>query len=635
MNKVFFSILFLLISLKAADRPNILWIVAEDMSPVLGCYGDKYALTPHIDALCEKSIKYTNAFASAPICSPSRACLINGLPATSQGTHHMRSAFSIPAYMNGFPALLRAAGYYTTNNVKTDYNSANSNSIIQACWDENSATADWSAKNRDTPFFCIMNLMTSHQSRAMVWPYEKFVSEIQSQLNKSEIHDPLKAALPPYYVDTPVVRKTVARFYDCVTVMDKQLGTILKKLKDDGLAEDTIVFFYSDHGSGLPRHKRALLDSGMKIPLMIHFPKKFQHLSALAQGVEADRLISFADFAPTVLKLAGLGVPKYMQGRDFFSEQTQHEYVYGHRDRVDEATDLSRSIRDKRYLYIRNFMPFLSYNQPTAWPDLGEIRHEFYKHTDKSTMTAAQWHFAGPRKALEELYDTQNDPLNLNNLAASTEHQQVLTEMSGQLRRQLIESKDLGFIPESQLQQLCLNQTAYDMIRGNYKLADLVDAAFDLGVGAQGDFIKNLSSSNAALRYWAVLALRNMSILSESALQGLNAALEDKSAAVRVEAASALLNHAASTRALKVLSGELNSANLSSLLHTVRTLELLGDKAVSLLPKVGELDVKMKQLSESQASAADKDMAMFIGFSSGAYISKYGEKFSKKNANCE
>ena len=207
---VLLFVLVLSFSCTAVDKPNILWIVAEDMSPVLECYGDKYAVTPNINELCGKSVKYTNAFATAPVCSPSRSCLINGLYATSQGTMQMRSAFPIPNYMKGFPTLLREAGYYTSNNVKTDYNSANWDKIIKSSWDESSATADWRKRKKGQPFFSVMNLMTSHQSRAMVWPYEKFQKEVQSKLSKDQIHDPAKAPLPPYYVDTPVVRKTFA-----------------------------------------------------------------------------------------------------------------------------------------------------------------------------------------------------------------------------------------------------------------------------------------------------------------------------------------------------------------------------------------------------------------------------------------
>ncbi|MEE3218890.1 MAG: sulfatase, partial [Planctomycetota bacterium] len=269
----------------AEESPNILWITAEDMSAVLGCYGDDYATTPNIDRLAEQSVRYTHAFATAPVCSPSRSCLITGCYAPSLGTQQMRSAFPIPTHMQGFPALLRRRGYYTSNNVKTDYNTANWKQITAASWNESSNNGHWrNREDKSRPFFSVFNLMTSHQSRSMVWPHARFVKEVQSRLAAGEIHDPAQAPLPPYYPDTPVVRRTVARFYDCVTAMDKEVGALLKQLADDGLAEDTIVFFFSDHGTGLPRHKRARLDSGMHVPLLIRFPDKFKHLAAAKPG---------------------------------------------------------------------------------------------------------------------------------------------------------------------------------------------------------------------------------------------------------------------------------------------------------------------------------------------------------------
>ena len=317
-------LLFLTLSINSAcqdgatlEQPNIVWITAEDMSPVLGYLGDSYAITPNLDKLASESVIYTHAFATAPVCSPSRAALINGSMASAQGTHQMRSAFPLPASWKGFPSIMRQAGYYTTNNVKTDYNSGHADAIIEASWDENSDTADWRGRAPNQSFFSVFNHMVSHQSRSMVWPYAEFQRVVQSELLPQEIHDPAKAPVPPYYPDTPVIRKTIARFYDCVTVMDKQVGQIIDKLEEDGLLDNTIIFFYSDHGSGLPRHKRALLDSGMHVPLLIRFPDKYKHLAPASAGEKLDRLVNFADFGPSVLSLVGLDIPDFMQGIPF------------------------------------------------------------------------------------------------------------------------------------------------------------------------------------------------------------------------------------------------------------------------------------------------------------------------------
>ena len=216
--RIFLSILGFCVGLQAADRPNILWITAEDMSPVLGCYGDKFAVTPNIDRLAKESVRYTKSFASAPVCSPSRSCLITGCYPTSLNTQQMRSGFAIPKSMRGFPALLRARGYYTTNNVKTDYNTGNYADITKASWNESSTTAHWRKRTEKAqPFFSVFNLMTSHQSRSMVWPYARFKKEVQSTLPPGAIHDPAKVPVPPYYPDTPLIRRELARFYDCVS----------------------------------------------------------------------------------------------------------------------------------------------------------------------------------------------------------------------------------------------------------------------------------------------------------------------------------------------------------------------------------------------------------------------------------
>ena len=616
-------------SVGAADRPNILWITAEDMSPVLGCYGDDFAITPHLDQFAKQGVLYTNAFSSAPVCSPSRACLINGLQAPSQGTQQMRSAFPIPSYMTGFPSLLRGQGYYATNNVKTDYNSGNWKEIIEASWDENSPTADWSKKKKGQPFFAIFNLMTSHQSRSMVWPYAKFVSEVQSKLGKHEIHEPANVPLPPYYVDTPVVRKHLARFYDCVTVMDKQVGAILKKLEDDGLADDTIVFFYSDHGSGMPRHKRALLDSGTRVAMMVRVPEKYKHLAPGKVGSKTDRLVSFEDFAPSVLSLAGIKIPSYMEGKAFLGKKAAkpRTYVYGHRDRVDEVHDLGRSVRDGQYLFIRNYMPHLSYNQPTAWPDLGEIRHEFYRLAQRKNMTAAQWHFAGPTRPVEELYDCQSDPHNLVNLIDNSKYADKAAQLRKQLVKHIHSSKDLGFIPESLAWKWTKGTTPYEFARKKsaYNQKKLVAAASLVGVGTQKQFVSNLRSNDAGVRYWGAVALSACASLEDSSASALVKALHDQAVNVRVEAANALLRKGSSKPALFALSSALKSESLEAVLHAARTIELLGEKAKSLKSVMQETDARMLKVRPANTSPTVVqpgriDMAMFVGFSTKAFL---------------
>jgi N-sulfoglucosamine sulfohydrolase len=640
--------LFLILALgvtsfgSAADRPNILWITAEDMSPTLGCYGDQYATTPRIDNLSTQSVRYTRAFASAPVCSPSRSCLITGCYAQSLGTQQMRSAFPIPDYMTGFPSHLRKHGYYTSNNVKTDYNTGNWQKIIQASWNESSPTAHWrNRKDKSQPFFSVFNLMTSHQSRTMVWPYSKFQDEVQSKLTAEQVHDPAKAPLPPYYPDTPTIRKTVARFYDCVSLMDKQVGDLLQQLAEDGLAENTIVFFYSDHGSGMPRHKRALLDSGMHVPLLIRFPEKYQEWAPQKAGNTLNRLVSFVDFGPTALSLAGVEVPAWMQGRPFLGKQNARprKLVYGHRDRVDEVADLARSVRSHRHLYIRNYMPHLGYNQSTAWPDLGEIRHEFYRLTDKSSLTAPQWHFAAPNRAAEELFDCEKDPQNLINLADSPDHQKILEQLRLASNVHIEATRDVGFFAESEAWKLFGGSSAWEASRsGALDLKAACAAATLVGFGSEQQLLENLSSSNPHVRFWGAIGLHSVDSLSEKAVHLLTRSLRDASMAVRIESANVLARKGDVEATLPVLLEALHSDELAVVLHAARSIEGLGDAAVSAAGAMEQLRKRCEAIRPADTPATvvqsgAQDMAMFIGFAVEGFLSRLDDNQTKGENN--
>ena len=601
------------------DRPNILWLTVEDMSPTLGCWGDAYAHTPHIDGLASQSVRYTRAFATAPVCSPSRSCLITGCYATTLGTQRLRSAFPIPDYIRGFPEFLRQRGYYCTNNVKTDYNTSNASEIIKTSWDECSGKAHWRNRKSRQPFFAIFNDMTSHQSRTMVWPYEQFQRDVQSRLSPDEIHDPKEAPVPPYYPETPLIRKTVARYYDCISVMDKNVGRLLQQLEEDGLADDTIVFFYSDHGSGMPRHKRALLDSGMHVPLLIRFPPKYQHLAPAKPGEDVDRLVSFVDFAPTVLSLLGISVPDYIQGVPFLGTQAgeRRQFVYGARDRVDEVFDLARSVRSDKYLYIRNYMPHLSYHQPSAWPDEGQFRWEFTREARKGpgVLTPPQWHYLAPTRPLEELYDVESDPQNLHSLADSPEHRDTLTTMREELRRRITETRDLGFLPEAEVWQRCAGTTPYEIAR-NVKLHPqqrLIEAASLVGSGEStlDELIRLLKDDDCAVRYWAAVGLAALAEKTAPTRSALLTATTDASFTVRIEAANALARMGDVETALPVLIRSLEHDDPDTMLHAARTIELLGSKAQSAVPSM------RAALKRAQAGGG---RYMFVRFSTQAFL---------------
>jgi N-sulfoglucosamine sulfohydrolase len=253
----------------AQSRPNILWISAEDISPDLGSYGDGYARTPNLDKLASQGVRFAKAFSVAPVCAPSRSAIITGMYATSIGSHHMRSKAVPPAGVKAFPEYLRAAGYYCTNNSKTDYNfeAPPTNAPPVTVWDESSRNAHWRNRALGQPFFAVFNLIVTHESQIRTGK-EEFAKNTAG-LKPEDRHDPTQAVLPPYYPDTPIVRNDWARYYDLITAMDLQAAELLKQLEEDGVAENTIVFFWGDHGRGLPRAKRWLYDSGIHVPLIV------------------------------------------------------------------------------------------------------------------------------------------------------------------------------------------------------------------------------------------------------------------------------------------------------------------------------------------------------------------------------
>ncbi|NLX96200.1 MAG: sulfatase-like hydrolase/transferase [Rhodopirellula sp.] len=597
-----------------ASRPNILWITCEDMSPNLGCWGDRYATTPHIDRLANESVRYTNAFATAPVCSPTRSCLITGVYATTLGTQRLRSQFPIPRRISGFPAYLREAGYYTTNNVKTDYNTSNEPEIVRASWDACSGKAHWRNRGDGQPFFSVFNDMVTHQGPTSVFAYEEFQSKFQSKLAPDEIHDPATAPVPPYWPDTPITRRTVARYYDCITLMDKNVGRLLAEIDEAGLADETIVFFYSDHGAGLPRHKRLLLDSGMHVPLLIRFPQKYRHLAPAAAGETVDRLVSFVDFAPTVLSLLELPIPEYMQGEPFLGKAAgqPRRYVFGARDRVDEAYDLARSVRDKQYLYVRNYMPHLCYNQPEGFSDQSEVRREITRMAGLGKLNAAQLAYAGPTRPLEELYDTEKDPQQLDNLAGLPEYREVLERMRQAHGQWIEETRDLGFLSETDSRLRSEGATPYEMARQpeEYPQQRIVTAAGLVGrPDALGRQEALLGDADAAVRYWAAAGLRAQGNAAASAAPALRKALADPSAAVRIEAAGALVAIGDDEKALQTLATELQGKSADAAVHAARTLQLLGKRS---RPLRRTIETVLRQAPQSEFPP---DTRLYLRFS--------------------
>ena len=429
-----------------AEQPNILWVSCEDTSPDLGCYGDSNAVTPNIDRLATQGVRYTNVYANAGVCAPARSGIITGMYPTTIGTNHMRCKGVPPAEVKCFSEYLRAAGYYCTNNSKTDYQFA----PPVTAWDESSRKAHWRGRAKGQPFFAVMNFTISHESKN--WPKK----------GEKLTHDPTKAVVPPYYPDTPVVRENIARYYDNVTKMDEQAGQTLRQLEEDGLADNTIVWFWGDHGRGLPRAKRWIYDSGIRVPLIIRVPEKLRRVAmpsnpgVLSPGGVNDDLVAFIDFAPTMLSLAGVKIPEHIQGKAFLGSQKAEprEYVFAARDRMDEAYDLIRAVRDKRYKYIRNYMPHVTRGQDIEYMNRMPTMQEMRRLNAEGKLKGAERQYFEPTKPVEELYDTLNDPHEVKNLADDPEHKDVLKRMREVHKDWVMETSDVGLIPEPEFDEM-------------------------------------------------------------------------------------------------------------------------------------------------------------------------------------
>lgn len=533
----------------AADKPNILWLTCEDISPHLGCYGDAAATTPHIDRLAAEGIRYSRAFATSGVCAPARSCLITGVYPTSLGTQFMRCTGQLPDFVKCFPEYLQSAGYYCTNNSKTDYQFE----IPKSAWNESSGRAHWRNRSRpDQPFFSVFNFTVCHESKvaARGAAYEKLVEGLTPEQRRS----PAEVTLPPIYPDTPQARRDWANLYEVITVMDSLVGDRLQELVDDGLADDTIVFFFSDHGDGLPRAKRWLYDTGLRVPLIIRCPERWRHLIPGHPGSTSDRLVSFVDFAPTILSLTDVEIPAHMQGIPFLGEAAgaPRQYVYGVRDRMDERYDVIRSVRDARWKYLRNYMPHLPYDQYLNTPEQGPTLQSMRRLQQEGQLDAATSRFFVDRKPAEELYDTQADPFELHNLVDSPDHQTELNRLREAHRDWVSQTIDVGLIPEADLRvreqetglpAYLLVRNAATASRGDAYPSDRIAQAASnaqSGVSGRPAMIAALSDPDAAVRYWGATGLVILHGEAKPAEAALLRALRDDGPNVRVAAAHAL-----------------------------------------------------------------------------------------------
>ncbi|TWU16344.1 sulfatase-like hydrolase/transferase [Allorhodopirellula heiligendammensis] len=527
--------------------PNILWLTSEDNGPQLGCYGDAYADTPHIDELAARSLRYKMCWSNAPVCAPARTTIISGMYATSLGGENMRSSVALPTDIKLYPRVLREAGYYCTNNSKTDYNFTQADS--DAGWNESGGKAHWKNRpDKSTPFFSVFNYTISHESKIRNQPH-------------TLVHDPANAPLPSYHPDTPEVRRDWAQYYDRLTEMDTQVGRALDQIEKAGLTDSTIIFYYGDHGSGMPRSKRWPLNSGLQVPLVVHVPEAYRHLAPAdyAPGGMTDRLVSFVDLAPTAITLAGSRPPQNMQGVPFMGkfDGQPKKHLFGYRGRMDERIEMVRSCTDGRFVYLRHFYPDRPYLKHVAYMFETPTTRIWKDLFDAGELNEAQARF-WKTKPVEDLFDLQTDPDEVNNLASSPEHQEKLAELRNATKQWMRSTRDLGLLTEAEM-----HLRTKEVAPRTYALSDefdvdgLVSAAWQASDAWQvcnaevvGNMTQLCKNDDSAVRYWGTRGLalgleaHRDSLPAETATaatQLLVSLLEDSNPSVRLAAVDGLM----------------------------------------------------------------------------------------------
>ena len=519
---------------KPVAKPNILWIVSEDNSAnFVGCYGNSFATTPNIDKLAGKGFLYTHAYCPGTVCAPSRNTIITGVYASSNGNENMRSNYAKSADVHTYPEYLRQAGYYCTNNSKTDYNTSG---IIPALiWNESSNKAHYRNRPEGEPFFAVFNLNTSHESC------------LHKQTPIEDLrHDPAKVSLPPYHPNTPEMRHDWAQYYDKIEDMDAEVGELLKELDESGEADNTIVMYYGDNGGVLARSKRFVYETGTHVPFIIRIPEKYNYLfPAKKPGQKVDRLINFVDLAPTLLSIAGVPIPNYMQGAAFLGQQKTKdpEYTFMSRQRMDERYDLVRAVRDKQYRYIRNYMPFRITMQHLNYLFKAPSAQSWENAFNEGKTNAIQ-SFPFQPKPIEELYDTENDPWEIKNLAGDPAYTPVLERMRKAETDWMRKIRDVGLIPETEYKSFAGKKSMYDYMRSEAcpfeELSKAADQATLGGRSCLNTFVQNLKSENSAIRYWGATGLLILKNDAKLAVPALKEASTDKSGAVATLVAEAL-----------------------------------------------------------------------------------------------
>lgn len=579
----------------AAKRPNILWLIAEDFGPHLGCYGTQQVWTPNLDRLATEGVRYTRCFTTAPICSPSRSAFMTGVYQTTLGALNHRSdrgdGFALPDGVRVLTDWLREADYFTAN-VRhfpkgTDLQGFNKNDWNFAYQGKPWDSDRWEDLKARQPFYAQVGFVETHRG-----------------FRSPKRADPAKVVLPPYYPDHPVTRADWAAYLDSASEMDRKVGLVLTQLQADGLADNTVIFFFADNGQAHVRGKEWCYDSGLHVPLIIRWPKNFPTPRQLKPGTADGRLLEMLDVSATTLDIAGVKKSAKMQGRVFLGDNAEpaRQYAFGARDRSGEAVFRIRTVRDERYRYVRNFTPEYPFTQrnrykETHYPVLNLMKQ---LHTE-GQLTPVQAALMAPRMPAEELYALETDPHQIDNLAGSDkpEHQAALKRLRTELVSWMKATHDLGLLPEYEMDRRAAGRSRYFVAVDAAKnpverLLAAADLANRRDAANVPELVKRLQAEDAALRWWGATGLAVLEEKAASAKDDLRQCLQDESPMVRLAAAEALCNLGGHEQALPVLVAGLKHDGALIRLQALHVLDRIGDKARSASPAIRAAELAKK-----------------------------------------
>lgn len=602
------------------QQPNILWITIEDTSPhFIGCYGNEHASTPVIDKLAAEGVRFTNAFSTGTVCSPSRTTIITGVRTYALGAGNHRSDYTIPENIKGFPWYLQQLGYHVSNNSKTDYNVADEKTFIRKTWNESSGKAGWWNRRPGQPFFSVMNFIESHQSRTMTNPYEWYQEHVWRQLPERDRIGDNEFPMPPFYRDSPEMRKQVARVYNSIKLTDNRIGALLERLKKDNLMDSTIIFFYADHGEGIPRGKTNGINLGYRVPFVIWFPPMYRHLSPWGNGagVVSDELISFEDLAPTLISLAGGELPDHLTGRVLIGKDRSApaDHLILSSDRSDNGVDMIRSVTDGRYLYSRNYMPFMPEARYIRYMEIGTIKQIMRDDLADRNLNKLQQSIFKDRPA-EFLFDIEQDPWETQNLKDVAARQPVLKQMRSLLKESILAARDVMFLPEYEIASISerMPPYAFRLDASAYPLEEIYAAAALSGQRDQKTALRQiglLNDPNKVIRYWAITGLRAQDdqVLSRYKKQ-LEKAMDDTYPPVVITASAINYNLFGDKRAEEHLKKYVIDQNMHLALLAINHLLYVEDPE----PFIGSVkDVYANKKVNYNVSAASKDFLGKLG----------------------